>query len=97
MEVMCASASAAVRKTSSVMALARVSTAAMPMAGKTYALFACPSSHTFTFVQLLKLRHFLIHMGMLTLPCLTTLCPFYSVYDSLPFLQWKAPVAHDNP
>lgn len=44
--VMCASASAAMRNTSSVMALAHVSTAAIPIAGKTYALFACPSSHT---------------------------------------------------
>ena len=39
--VMCESASAAVRKTSSVMTDARVSTAACPTAGNTYALFTC--------------------------------------------------------
>ena len=39
--VICERASAAVRKTSSEMARARVSTAANPTAGNTYALFAC--------------------------------------------------------
>ncbi len=40
---MCDSVSAAVRKMSSDMVVARVSTAAKPIAGNTYALFTCHS------------------------------------------------------
>ncbi len=60
-DVMCESISAAVRKTSSEMVVARVSTAANPMAGNTYALLACShkSKASYIWGQLLRVSVFM--------------------------------------